>query len=318
MAKISILVLSGGVSSEHGVSLKTGQMVYDELDRDKYKVEKAVISQSGKWLFSFRDGECDIISALDILAKSDFDIVFIALHGEFGEDGKIQKLFDKIGQKYTGSGKDASALGLDKDLSNKRFKEIGLSVPLYKIISRESIADIDNLNFPLVVKPLKGGSSIGISIVNDQAELNDALDKAFDLEVQAMVQQFIAGREFTCGVIEQENKRPVPLPPTEIIPISSNFWDYEGKYEGGSKEVTPPNLPEDKIKEIRDIVIRVHKAFNCKGVSRTDLILRDDVFYVIEINTLPGMTSTSIVPQEAQAMGIGFSELLDLIINASL
>lgn len=318
MKKLKVLVLSGGISSEHEVSLCTGKMVTSSLDKTKYDVESAIIEKNGKWHFSFSKEILDIEDSLKLIREKDFDIVFIALHGEFGEDGKMQALFDSIGQKYTGSKKEASKKGLDKALSNQVFEKSGLAVPKYFISSKDDKELAQSIGFPLVVKPLKGGSSLGVSIVDNNEKLVDALEEAFEFEDNVMVQEFIEGREFSCGVLEKEGKA-FPLLPTEIIPLKSKFFDFKAKYEiGGSNEVTPPDLSSTQIAEIQKLAQKAHDALGCQGISRTDFILKDGKFYVLEINTLPGMTETSIVPQEAKALGIDFKELLDLIITAGL
>lgn len=307
--KLKIAVLMGGPSAEHEISLKTGAMVLENLDRKKYSVRAVKISKSGKWPIT------------PAKIKKDFDLAYIAMHGEYGEDGTIQKILDQYKIRYTGSKAKASFLGMDKAKSSTLFKKAGLNVPEFNLIHvgkefRNFRVDMD---FPVVVKPNDRGSSVGVSIVENLARLLPAIELASKYSPNVMIQKFIKGREFTCGVLEF-NGKPKAFLPTEIIPRSSKFFDYEAKYvSGASQEITPPKLFKDEIKKIQQIVIKAHKAIGVKGYSRTDMIMdAREKFYVLEINTLPGMTETSLLPQAAKAEGITFSKLLDLIIESAL
>ena len=275
-------------------------MVLKNLDKEKYVARAVKVSKSGKWPISFEK------------LKKDFDVVFIAMHGEYGEDGTLQSILDENGILYTGSGVAASRLGMDKIASQKVFKKAGLLVPG------------DPKGFPAVVKPADRGSSVGVSIARNFLELDSAVKTALNQSRRIMVQEYIAGRELTCGVLEIKRKL-TPLLPTEIIP-KSKFFDYVAKYKkGGSQEITPPNLPPAVIKKIQQAAIKAHQAIGANGYSRSDFILampnaKNQVpkIYILEINTLPGMTETSLLPQEAKAVGISFPQLLDRIIEAAL
>ncbi len=305
MEKLCIAILMGGPSLEYDVSLKTGKMMAENLDKQKYVVKKFLISRKGEWPISLEKLSPGGRSPFG--RKNSFDLVMIAMHGEYGENGEVQKILEKAKIKFTGSDSRASRIGMDKILSAKMFRKAGLNVP-------ENTKKI-----PLVVKPVDRGSSMGVSIVRDKKELAMAIKKARTCSRNIMMQEFILGREFTCGVIEIKGK-PMALPPTEIIPKNSSFFDFKAKYSvGGSDEITPPNLAANKIKTLQKIALKTHKAIGCRGLSRTDMIMdKYGKFYVLEINTLPGMTATSLLPQQARAVGISFPKLLDIIVAAAL
>lgn len=296
---IRIAVLIGGPSAEYEVSINTGKMVLENLDKKKYKAEPIVISRDGLWPISQEN------------LKNNFNIVFIAMHGEYGEDGTIQNILEEVDIPYTGSGPKASKLGMEKIIFAKLMKKNNILTP--------QIFTDKNIDLPLVVKPANRGSSVGVTLVKKLNELPEAVKYAKKYSRQIMFQKYIKGREFTCGVIEI-NKKPRVLPPTEIIP-KNPFFDYEAKYvSGASQEITPPsNLSEDKFKEIQNLALRVHQLVGCRDYSRTDFLMDSEgEIYTLEINTLPGMTATSLLPQAAKVDGINFPQLLDIIIENAL
>lgn len=317
--KIRIAVLLGGPSSEHEISLKSGDRVTGELDRNFYEPEKIFISRSSEWEKSLAD------------IKKSNDCVFIALHGTYGEDGTVQRILDEYGLIYTGSGALASAIGMNKFLSLRSFQDNGLDVPRTLLIHKNEWEKhhkseyehiFYHLSFPIVVKPNNQGSSVGVSIVRNKDELEGALKNAFHFSKEAIAQQFIEGREITCGVLDRGfPESAFPLLPTEIIPKVSHFFDYRAKYdEGGSLEITPPRgLSEHIIQKIRKTALAAHKIIGARGFSRTDMILdAKGALFVLEINTIPGLTNESLVPKSALAMGITFPKLLDIIVGAAL
>lgn len=317
--RLNLLVLCGGPSSEYEVSLKTARMVLRNLDRKKYNPSIAVIKKNGEWKFSSRKQAIPLTAALSYLQKR-CDFVFIAMHGAFGEDGRIQALLEWIGVPYAGSGVLSSAMAMDKQVSNELFEPAGLCVPKYTVFHKGTKWNTTgNLRFPVVIKPVTGGSSVGIAIIKRRGDLPHTLRLALQKENGVMIQEYVKGREMTCGVLEDQDGEPFALPPTEIIPKHSSFFDYRAKYKiGGSNEITPPQLPQKKIKELQSLAVRAHKILNCNGMSRSDFILAGSHFYILEINTIPGMTETSLLPQAALAAHISFPQLLDLIINAGL
>lgn len=260
-------------------------------------------------------------------------IAFIAMHGSYGEDGTIQGMLELAGMPYTGSGILASALAMDKVKSAEIFRAHGILTPKFVAFEKSDWKkyrsavkkQIGRLSYPLIMKPRDQGSSVGVSIVKSAAQLEKAVGIAFKYSNRAMAQQYIRGKEVTCAVID----RGVPLSaialqPTEIIPKNSAFFDYRAKYTpGASQEITPPHLPKSVIKKIQRTALAAHTALGCSGMSRTDMILENPKskvqspkLYVLEVNTIPGMTETSLLPQAAKACGIEFPELLERIIEA--
>lgn len=293
--KLRIAVFVGGPSAEHEVSLKTGAMILEHLDPERYEVRRVFINKRGRWSVPLKK------------LKGLIDVAFIAIHGEYGEDGTLQALLEEAHIPFTGSGSTASRLGMDKIVAGELFTKAGLTMPPVPT------------KFPVVVKPSDRGSSVGVTIAKNTGELLPAIQNALHTSPRVMFQQYIVGREVTCGVLEI-NGRAVTLPPTEIIPVASSFFDFKAKYApGGSREITPPNLPNDTIKRIQRVALTAHRAIGCRGMSRTDTILdaRGNIF-VLEINTIPGMTKTSLLPQAAAAAGISFPKLLDYIIASAL
>jgi D-alanine-D-alanine ligase len=312
---LKLAVLCGGPSSEHEISLHTAKMVMNGLDQKKYKPTLVTIEKNGLLKFGSKK-PTDIGRAMSELKT--FDFVFIAMHGVFGEDGRIQALLEWIGVPYSGPGVLSSAMAMDKGISNDLYRTIGLHVPRYAVFDKNDKKDHDFI-IPAVVKPIDGGSSVGVSIVKSKQELQKALKSAFKENERVMVQQFIKGREFTCGILEDNGGKAFALPPTEIIPKSSKFFDYKAKYNvGGSQEITPADLSKPMTKKLQAMALKAHAALGCRGMSRTDFILKGFTFYILETNTIPGMTKTSLLPQAAKAADVDFSEMLDLIISAGL
>ncbi len=298
--KIKVLILAGGPSSEHEVSLRTAEMVAKHLDAKKYESTLETVPRIGDWFPRHSSGQTDI--------------VFIAMHGEFGEDGKVQGLLELAGLPYTGSGVVASSLGMDKLRSQMIFRGGGLNIP-------ETIDLKSKISFPVVIKPADRGSSVGVSIVRRAGELPLAIKKAASVSQNIIAQEFVSGVEITCGVLDDGKSNLTPLLPTEIIPKMGEFFDYESKYkESGSEEITPARVPPEIIKEAQDIAVKAHILLGCAGFSRTDMIWNKESgkIYTLEINTIPGLTAGSLLPKAAAASGISFPKLLDHIIKSAL
>lgn len=319
-SKIKIAVLAGGPGVERKVSLKSGRTVMDGLDKRKYLPRLVVVEKNGRW--KIRGGMMSESEALDYI-QDNFDLVFIALHGEYGEDGTLQKIFDRAKICYTGSGARASELGMDKPRSFRIFIKHKLNVPDFFVFNkdewRRNKKSESRFGFPVVVKPADRGSSIGVSIVRNKNDFKKAAEIALKYSERVIVQRYIAGREFTCCVFSVGRKNIKLFPPTEIIPRRRSFFDYYSKYSAGAaREITPPVLAAAKIKYIQNTARRVHLITGCSGMTRTDMILgKDGKFYVLEINTLPGLTPASLAPQAAKAAGISFPRLLDNIVRAA-
>lgn len=304
---ILVGVLAGGISSERDISIKTGRNIINSLERSGYSV------------IFIDPGQEDFI---DKTRK--IDVAFLALHGKYGEDGTVQGLLELLKIPYTGSGVLSSAVVMDKIMSKKimmreniptpEYFEISMKKPLRKI-NHLNAEIADTMDYPVVVKPNAEGSTIGISIVNNMEELRAGLQEASKYDSRVMVEKYISGREITVGVI---GEKPVALPIIEIKP-ESGFFDYESKYTKNLTEyIIPAKIKENPGKRILDYSLLCHQIFGCCGISRVDFILdRQEVPYVLELNTMPGMTSTSLVPMAAEAAGIGFDHLVEIILDSA-
>ena len=245
------------------------------------------------------------------------DITFLGLHGGEGENGKLQATFDLLGIRYTGPDSLGCAVAMDKGFTKQVFLQSGIDTPagacLHKNAPDHSVKSL-GLDFPVVVKPCSGGSSIGVYIVNTEAEYAEALDKSFRYEDEVVIEEYIRGREFACGVIDGE-----ALPPIEIIP-KTGFFDYANKYQvDATLEVCPADIPEEIDRRMRDLTVRAFHALKLNVYSRADFLLDEKGnLYCLEMNTLPGMTAASLLPKEAKAMGIEYGDLCELIIKKSL
>ncbi len=291
-------VLMGGPSTEREISLKSGRAVYESLSEAGLKPTAI-------------DIKTDNIEENRRLIKSQgIEVAFIALHGCFGEDGQIQAILDGMEIPYTGSGALASRLAIDKVASRRIFEASGLRVPRYKEENKLSYnadwkAYRADLSLPLVVKPATHGSSIGLSIVDREEELIKSIDLAFSFDERIIIEEYIRGREVTVGILDEE-----ALPVIEIIP-KKRFFDYEAKYQTGVTEYVVPAKLEDGIAtNIQKQALSAHKLLGCYGCSRVDMILsNDNIPFVLEVNTIPGLTTTSLFPKAAKVIGIDFSQL---------
>jgi len=330
--EVKVAVLRGGPSLEHHVSLDSGANVLKSLKNSEYTAVDVVISKTGLW--SINDNEAlapeqAIIKLKDISV----DIVFIALHGTFGEDGTVQGLLKATNLPFTGSGQSASALCIDK-ITTKALaryymipvaKDLVLSPDernnksIYSKILKKINKSDNGPGYPCVVKAPKQGSSFGVFIANTEKEIINGLNDPCFAGENVLFEEYIEGTELTCGIIEDDDEKLIILPVTEIIPKSSSFFDYEAKYtKGATDEITPARIP-DKIKD--KIQAYTRKAFEitgCSGVGRVDFFLRNKEIFLIEINTLPGLTETSLLPQQAMTVGIDFQALISKIIKAGL
>lgn len=307
MKKLTIALLSGGISSEREVSISSGDQVYEALDHHKYDIIRY-------------DPKTDLPKL--VMDAPKIDAALIILHGPFGEDGTVQGLLDLLEIPYQGSGVLGSAIGMNKLASKHLYEKSGLLVPPYTVIGQNDILDADacvkRLGLPLVVKPVGSGSSVGITIVKSKDSLNKAVDKAFEQDSMVLIEAYIDGIELTGGVIGNNKLEALPL--IEIVPNESfDFFDYEAKYTAGAtNEICPARVDDVTTQKAQEIAKTAHKALFCKGYSRTDMMLKDQDIYVLETNTIPGMTATSLLPQAAGKAGIPFSQLLDRLIELSM
>jgi len=307
MKKLTIALLSGGTSSEREVSLKSGDQVYEALDKKKYKVIRY-------------DPETEINRL--VADAPEIDAGLIVLHGHFGEDGTVQGLLDLLSIPYQGTGVLGSALAMNKIAAKKLYEKAGLPVPPYIALNRGEKIDpekiADQLGLPLIVKPVQGGSSIGISIVKSTENLKYAIDIAFEQDNSILIETYIKGIEITGSIIGNEKLQSLPV--VEIIPGKGHeFFDYKAKYTIGlTNEICPARISDDLTKKAQKYAKIAHSALFCKGYSRTDMILKNNDIYILETNTIPGMTKTSLLPLAAATAGIPFGKLLDTLIELSL
>ena len=302
--KLKVAVLMGGKSSEHEVSIVSGKEVIKNLDKKKYMVYPLVISKDGK--------------GLNKIVKINPDIAFIALHGKYGEDGKIQGFLEVIGIPYVGSGVLASAIGMDKEIFRELMNFHKVPIPEYVFLKKgEKYQSVyKTLGAPpYFVKPVEGGSSIGVSPAKNLKELKKSMNLAFKYDNRILVDKYIKGREFTCAVTG--NDKPIALPVVEIKPLKGSFFDYESKYaESGSEEIVPARISKTLTEKIQKIALEVYRIVGCRGFGRVDFILKDGrTPVVLEVNTIPGLTPMSLFPKAAKAAGISYPRLLDMIID---
>lgn len=328
MAKHKVAVVMGGVSSEHEVSLRSGAMVAGNLDREFYDAIPIIITPEGKWKI-FNERPCHISDALSRIHELALDCIFIALHGPYGEDGRIQGLFDMLAIPYVGSGCGASALAIDKIRSKAVVAQAGIPVARDIVVTR-ALWDADHetvlkrvhteLGFPCVLKSPCQGSSLGMAIPREIREFRDALLNVFAFDDTVLIEQYLKGVEVTCSVLDATpGAPPEALPVTEICPVTSAYFDYTAKYTPGAcQEITPARISPESTRAAQDVAVRVHAAIGCRGLSRSDMILVNDRPVWFEVNTIPGMTETSLFPQAAAAAGIPFPDLLDRLIRGAM
>ncbi|MDH7576384.1 MAG: D-alanine--D-alanine ligase [Bacillota bacterium] len=303
-----IAVLLGGFSSERDVSLKTGKQIAQALADKGYQVKEI-------------DPAFQLVKSLQEFQP---DVVFIALHGKFGEDGTIQGLLEILGFPYTGSGVLASALAMNKVMTKKILLSEGIETAPFHVFKKDDLKHkdlaqiageiIEHLEFPVVVKPACQGSTIGVSVVRNLREFEAAVACAFQYDEVSFAEQFIEGVEVTASVLGTLNPQVLPL--IEII-SETGFYDYRAKYSAGlSRHIIPARIRPDVAKEVEAIAVRTYRALNCRHFARIDFIISNDgVPYVLEVNTIPGMTPTSLFPDAAQAAGISFSDLVSRLVE---
>ncbi len=307
MRKLRLALIAGGKSSEREVSLKSGAQVYQALNPHKYDIRRY-----------------DPLTDLESLVReaSELDVALIIMHGRGGEDGSMQGLLDLLEIPYQGSGVLASALAMNKELSKVIYQQAGLKVPQALAFFRETAPKSQEikakLGLPVVIKPANEGSSIGITMARTIKEMERGISAAFKLDRRVIVEEFISGVEVTGGVLG--NAGPQALPLVEIVPSDVYaFFDYDAKYQpGATQEICPARLDADLTCRVQECALTAHRALGCRGYSRTDMVVREQEIFVLETNTIPGMTATSLFPQAAKAMGLDFPQLLDTLIRLAL
>lgn len=336
--KKNIAIMAGGESSEWQISLASAAQIEKILDRSKYNTYKVVI-RGGRWYHTTEDGrELDIdrndfsipaaggnksgncVKDEERTGKIKLDYALILIHGTPGEDGRLQGYFDMAGIPYSSSGFFASALTFDKSACKKAVAGTGINLAKEILLAKNSRVTeseiIDKLGLPVFVKPNASGSSFGVTKVKTREQLKPAIEAAFAESDHVLVEEFIEGREVSCGVMVAGGKEYI-FPVTELI-CDNEFFDYEAKYQGAAREVTPADLPSGVTKALNEATLSIYKAMGCRGVARVDFIIKGETPYMIEINTVPGMSARSIIPQQAEAMGMGLTELFDIIIGDTL
>ena len=310
-------MLRGGPSLEHEVSLKTGETVLRNLP--KYSAKDIFINKAGEWHLDGKPSHHDRIFR-------QIDVVFNALHGEYGEDGKVQQLLEAFGVPYTGSGAMASALGMNKILARQAFKSAGLKIPFgFDLVLKKELAETAKDIFkkmppPWVIKYPSGGSSVGVSMARNFDDLEGSLEKVSSFSSKILVEEYIRGREATCGVIDEfRNQKHYALPIVEIIPpAQSDFFSYDAKYGGQTRELCPSNFDMPTTRAVEAMAITAHNAIGGRHYSRSDFIVSEKGIYIFEINTLPGLTAESLLPKALNAVGSSHKELLEHLITLAL
>lgn len=341
-----VLVLCGGTSSEREVSLNSGASVLDALDRARWSVHAAVLTREGRVRWSAAPcptsiareldagvaphREASLVEALSAFSALGIELVFLALHGVGGEDGRLQGALESAGLAYTGSGVAGSALCMDKIWNRAAAADLGVPVsPGIALLEREWFADrpsverrvIDTTGLPCFVKPARGGSSLGLSRAADRVALGRALDLAFAHDARVLVEAEFRGTEVSCGVLgNAEDDELLVLEPVEIRPRKDAFFSYEEKYSvEGAIELCPAvSVSREMIARVQAASSRLHRGFGLQGMSRTDFLVGEDRFTMLETNTIPGLTARSLLPQAARVQGLSYAQLLDRIAELGL
>ncbi|WP_313101775.1 D-alanine--D-alanine ligase [Epilithonimonas sp.] len=316
MSKKNVAVVMGGYSDEYKVSLKSGQLIFDSLDRELYNVYKVVILKD-EWYFLDENDNKKTINKADFSADLEdgknlkFDACFNTIHGTPGENGIMQAYWDAVGQKYTGCDFYQSALTFNKKDTLAVLSKYGIpsAKSIYLRIGEEISNDeiVERLGLPVFVKPNQSGSSLGISKVKDKNELKNAIEFAYKEDDEILIESALIGMEVSVGVLDYQGE-VIVLGITEIVP-DKEFFDYEAKYEGASQEITPARIDEETRKKVEEISIKAYKSLGMSGFSRSEFIIVDGIPHLLEMNTNPGFSPTSILPQQAKIYGISIKDL---------
>ena len=313
-----IAILTGGDSAEYNISLLSAKTVLEHLNTSKYK-GKIVHLKNGEYTIDNQKINTSDFSYIKGTAKIKFDKIFIALHGPPAENGLIQDYFDSINLPYSSCNAKISALTFDKFECNSTLTKLGFrcanSVLIYSDKKFSETEIIDKVGLPCFVKPNGAGSSYGISKVTKKADLSKALKDAFLHDHKVIIESFINGTEVSCGVYF-DGKQANALPITEIV-SENDFFDYEAKYEGKSQEITPARISDSLTSEIQKMTIDIYKKMNLSGICRVDFIIQNDKPYILEINTIPGLSEESIIPKQLKVANISLSEIFDLLLRNS-
>jgi len=323
--RLNIAVVSGGDSGEFDISIQSGLVVKKYLDPNKYKVYPIVI-KGQEWIHECPNNNIYTVDKNDFSVmmgeiKINFDCIFIAIHGTPGEDGRLQGYFDMLGIPYTSCDQITSSITFNKYFSKIFVSNFGaltaqsLLLTKFTDISPDEI--LTQLTLPLFVKPNSGGSSVGMSKIIVAEDINPAIEKAFREDDEVLIEEFIEGREITCGIMKHQEKI-IKFPVTEII-SKKEFFDYEAKYDPSlADEIIPAQIPKDVFTNCQETSAELYKKLNCKGVVRFDYIFNEKGMYFLEVNTVPGLTETSIIPKMAESFGMTLTELFGIMVEEGL
>lgn len=312
-------VLRGGPSREHEVSLKTGHAIIQNLPEDRFTVRDLYIDRNGVWHERGR-----VTDPVRVLPQ--IDVAVIGLHGEYGEDGEVQKLLERHGVPYTGSDSFASYLAMHKVLTKEKAKELGLLTPRYRFVEHggdthaAAMEIVRSFHQPVVIKPVRWGSSVGISIVGGFQPVYDALEALLKEDAGGvLVEEFIRGTEATAGVVENLRGEPLyALPPIEIVPPQGDFFSYGAKYSGATREIVPGRFAKPVQEELMRQAQVMHEGLGLRHYSRSDFMVTPKGIYFLETNTLPGMTTESLLPKSLGAIGVSFPDFLSHLVDLAL
>jgi D-alanine-D-alanine ligase len=310
---IKVAILFGGPGSEHEVSVFSAKNILENIDRTKFDVLEVFMTKDKKYKIDEQIFEED--NGINEIKNRGIEVIFPIIHGEYGEDGELQGKLEGIDIKFVGSPSKSSALTIDKVKTNEILYKNNIKIPGSKVISKED--NEINFTYPIVVKPIDGGSSVDLFKFENEEGYRNSLEDIFKNNDRMLAQEFVSGREFTCGVIEI-NGQAIPLVATEVVLTKGDLFDYEAKYtQGGCTETTPAEIDQSLMERIKDLALLCHKVLGCRHISRTDVILKDNELYVLEINTVPGMTKTSFIPAQAKFCGYSMKELITILIDSA-
>lgn len=323
--KPNIAIIAGGDSSEFVVSIKSGANVFEAIDNEKF-TPWLVQMKGTDWIVLQNDNKIADVDKSDFSfihqnEKVTFDFAYITIHGTPGEDGILQGYFEMLGIPYSTCDVQSSSLTFNKWFCNNYLKGFNVTMAKSIKISKDekvkSEKIVEELGLPVFIKPNAGGSSFGITKVKKQDDILSAISKALEESDEALIEEFIDGKEFTCGLVKTKNDSIV-FPLTEVLP-KNEFFDFEAKYTpGATEEITPARLPKNLFEECQQISSRIYDLCQCSGIVRIDYILKNNTFYFLEVNTTPGMTGTSFIPQQINAMGYTLKDVITMIIEAKL
>ncbi len=323
--RLNIAVVSGGDSGEYDISIQSGQVVKKHLDPNQYKVYPIII-KGQEWVHECPNDNVYTVDKNDFSVmmgeiKIKFDCVFIAVHGTPGEDGRLQGYFDMLGIPYTSCDQITSSITFNKYFCKIVVSNFGAktaqSVLLTKSVNFSSAEILNKLTLPLFIKPNNGGSSVGMSKISVTEDLDQAIEKAFKEDDEVLLEEFIEGREITCGVLKHQGKT-ITFPILEIV-SKKEFFDFEAKYNPNlADEIVPAQIPEDMFTHCQEVSAKLYNDLNCKGVVRFDYIYNDNGMYFLEVNTVPGLTESSLIPKMAESYGMTLTEMFGKLVEEAM